>query len=225
ALPEGTRFYVMFPASAGMADGDSDTAVSPAKKNKRAPGSATKIKAHLMSLMQRGFTRLYKNGSTIDLSTPDDFAGDDFNDTYVLVDRLKVSKDTRARLIDSVEICYQEGHGQAVIESALTDSAGEPVRRTRYSEGFECKHCSIVYPAPEPRLFSFNNPFGACPSCQGFGNTIGLDVDLIIPNKDLSLSAGAIEPWTRPQYDSLHRELFRFCRSAKIPIDVPFRSL
>src|SRR5262249_105432 len=231
ALPEGTRFYVMFPAAAGMADGDSDFGgASVAKKKKRAPGSATKVKAHLMSLMQRGFTRLYRNGATIDLSTPDDFAGDDFDETFVLVDRLKVSQDSRARLIDSVEICYQEGHGQVVIECAGTgpagiESAGEPARRTRYSEGFECKHCSIVYPAPEPRLFSFNNPFGACPSCQGFGNTIGLDVDLIIPNKDLSLSAGAIEPWARPQYDSLQREMIRFCKSAKIPIDVPFRSL
>src|SRR5262249_26309630 len=151
----------------------------------------------------------------------------------VLVDRLKVSEGTRARLIDSVEICYQEGHGQVVIEPAGIEPAGiepagiepgsqsaaaqsveAPTARTRYSEGFECKHCSIVYPPPEPRLFSFNNPFGACPSCQGFGNTIGLDVDLIIPNKDLTLGGGAIEPWTKPQYDSLQRELIRFCKSA-----------
>jgi len=219
-LPDGTRFYVLFPAAAGMADGDSDSGGAITKRKKRTPGSATRIKAHLMSLMQRGFTRLYKDGRTIELATPDDFDGDDFDDTYVLVDRLKVNQDNRARLIDSIETCYQEGHGQAVIELA-----DEPGRRTRYSEGFECKHCSIVYPAPEPRLFSFNNPFGACPSCQGFGNTIGLDVDLIIPNKDLSLAGGAIEPWTRPQYDSLQREMIRFCKSAKIPVDVPFRSL
>jgi excinuclease ABC subunit A len=217
-LPQGTRFYVMFPASAGMTDTDAGGGAP--KKSKRAPGSATRVKAHLMSLMQRGFTRLHRDGRTTELSTPDDFPGDDFDDTYVLVDRLRVSRDTRARLIDSVEICYQEGHGQVVIELA-----DEPGGRTRYSEGFECKQCSIMYPAPEPRLFSFNNPFGACPSCQGFGNTIGLDIDLIIPNKDLSLSAGAIEPWTKPQYDSLQRELIRFCKSARIPVDVPFRSL
>jgi excinuclease ABC subunit A len=230
ALPPGTRFYVMFPAGAGMADGDPDTAATTTPKRKKRPGSSTRIKAHLMSLMQRGFTRLYKEGKTIDLATPDDYSGEDFSDTYVLVDRLIVSPDSRARLIDSIEVCYQEGHGQvgiesAVIESAVVESGDAPRRRTRYSEGFECKHCSIAYPAPEPRLFSFNNPYGACPSCQGFGNTIGLDADLIIPNKDLSLAGGAIDPWTKPQYDSLQRELIRFCKSAKVPVDVPFRSL
>jgi excinuclease ABC subunit A len=219
-LPLGTRFYVLFPASAGMTEGDSDSRTAPAKRKKRTPASATRIKAHLMSLMQRGFTRLFKEGRTIELATPDDFGGDDFDDTYVLVDRLRVNQESRARLIDSIEICYQEGHGQVVIQSA-----DDPGTRTRYSEGFECKQCSIVYPAPEPRLFSFNNPFGACPACQGFGNTIGLDVDLIIPNKDLTLAGGAIEPWTRPQYDSLQRELIRFCKIARIPVDVPFRSL
>ena len=107
ALPEGARFYVMFPGWAGMDEGDQDGSVAAPKKKKRAPGSATRIKAHLMSLMQRGFTRLYRDGRTIELSTPDDFTGDDFADTYVLVDRLSVNPDSRARLIDSIEICYR----------------------------------------------------------------------------------------------------------------------
>jgi excinuclease ABC subunit A len=119
-----------------------------------------------------------------------------------------------------VEVCYQEGHGQAVIETAVE----QPVR-LYFSEQYECKPCGLKYAAPEPRLFSFNNPFGACPTCQGFGNTIGLDLDLVIPNRELSLAGGAIEPWMKPQYDWAQKELIKFSRREGIPTDVPFRQL
>jgi excinuclease ABC subunit A len=82
-----------------------------------------------------------------------------------------------------------------------------------------------VYATPEPRLFSFNNPFGACPTCQGFGNTIGLDLDLVIPNPGLTLAEGAIEPWTKPQYEWVVKELRRFCKSERIPLNVAFNQL
>src|SRR5262249_13787435 len=140
-------------------------------------------------------------------------------DTFVLVDRLAVRDDVRSRLVDSLEICYQSGEGQAVIQLA-----GEN-RRMSFSEGFECKQCGIRFGAPEPRLFSFNNPFGACPTCQGFGNTIGLDLDLVIPNRELSLAAGAIDPWTKPQYDWAQKDLLKFCKQEGIATNVPFRQL
>ena len=73
-------------------------------------------------------------------------------------------------------------------------------KRLRFSAAFECKHCHLRYEEPEPRLFSFNNPYGACPRCQGFGNTIDFDLDLVIPDKSLTLQQGAIEPWTKPKY-------------------------
>src|SRR6185295_13159678 len=82
-----------------------------------------------------------------------------------------------------------------------------------------------IYATPEPRRFSFNNPFGACPTCQGFGNTIGLDLDLVIPNPGLSLKDGAIEPWTKPQHEWAMSELKQFCRAEKIPLNVPFKAL
>jgi excinuclease ABC subunit A len=225
ALPEGTRFYVLFPASAGMEeDSSSGNGSAPARKKREARKSAasqqTRITAHLMSLMQRGFTRLYKDGRVIELATPDSYTDASFDNVYVLVDRLVARPETRSRLIDSLEVSYQEGHGQAVIETA-----DEPRRRMSFSEGFECKRCGIKYAAPEPRLFSFNNPFGACPTCQGFGNTIGLDLDLVIPNRELSLSEGAIEPWLRPQYEWAQKELLKFCKQARIPTNVPFRQL
>jgi excinuclease ABC subunit A len=159
-LAEGTRFYVLFPASAGLSE--------PEKKplRKKSASSRQWLTAHLMSLMQRGFTRLYFAGQTIDLQSPDDYQRDDFKDVYVLVDRLVARPDVRQRLVDSLEICFQEGHGTALIESAEP----EP-QRLWFSERFECKYDHTVYATPEPRLFSFNNPFGACPTCQGFGNT------------------------------------------------------
>jgi len=222
-LPDGTRFYLMFPAAAGMEDSAASTngnATPPKRGRKKDASQQTRIKAHLMSLMQRGFTRLFQDGKVVELQTPDSFTGLSFDDVFVLVDRLSVTTDVRSRLIDSVETCYREGGGEAVI--ALVDGSD---RRMHYSEGFECKDCGVSFSAPEPRLFSFNNPFGACPTCQGFGNTIGLDLDLVIPNRELSLAGGAIDPWMKPQYDWAHKELMKFCRQEGIATNVPFRQL
>jgi excinuclease ABC subunit A len=223
-LPDGARFYVLFPASAGMEDVEAGSNGDAKKKKRPARESGasqqTRVKAHLMSLMQRGFTRLFKDGRIIELSTPDSYADANFDDTFVLVDRLVARPDVRARLVDSLEVCYQEGHGQAVIEVA-----DESRTRMHFSEGFECKRCGLKYAAPEPRLFSFNNPFGACPTCQGFGNTIGLNLDLVIPNRELSLSQGAIDPWMKPQYEWAQREMLKFAKQTGIPTGVPFRQL
>jgi excinuclease ABC subunit A len=219
ALPEGTRFYVLFPAAAGMM---SEPAKG-AKRRRTGEGEAgrKRIVAHLMSLMQRGFTRLLMpDGSILELQNPDSFGGDSFQDVFVLVDRLVVRSDVRSRLVDSLETCYQEGHGETVVQTV-----GEDTQQFRYSERFECKACGIVYMAPEPRLFSFNNPFGACPTCQGFGNTIGLDFDLVVPNAQLSINEGAVEPFTKPQYDWMQKALKRFARERKIPLDTPFGAL
>ncbi|MBA3321323.1 MAG: excinuclease ABC subunit UvrA, partial [Pyrinomonadaceae bacterium] len=229
-LVEGTRFFVLFPAEAGMrveANGDG-TAVTKkratARKTKAGTAGASSerqtITAHVMSLMQRGFTRLFSKGETIDLRSPDDYTAMDFSGVFVLVDRLVARADVHGRLVDSLETCFVEGHGVAIIETAET----EP-RSLRFSERFECKYDGTVYAQPEPRLFSFNNPFGACPTCQGFGNTIGLDLDLVIPNPLLSLEEGAIEPWTKPQYEWARTELRRFCKSEGIPLEVPFAEL
>ena len=221
-LPEGTRFYVMFPASAGLEEIEAGSNGSPKQKKRpgRQPSQHTRIKAHLMSLLQRGFTRLYKDGRIIELASPDSYTDENFDDTFVLVDRLAARIDVRARLVDSLEVCYQEGQGQAIIETSE-----EPRTRMKFSEGFECKPCAIRYAAPEPQLFSFNNPFGACPTCQGFGNTIGLDMGLVIPNREMSLAAGAIEPWTKPQYEWAQRELLKISKQLGIPTNVPFRAL
>ena len=238
-----TRFFVLFPANAGLqVEANGNGVPSPARKRKVKESEAEPkmsrhmITAHVMSLMQRGFTRLIHAGRQIDLASPDDYQRDDFDDVCVLVDRLTVREDVRQRLVDSLEICFREGHGQAVIQvsepgavaTGSMDLLGKnetTSERLYFSESFECKYDGTVYATPEPLLFSFNNPFGACPTCQGFGNTIGLDIDLVIPNPGLTLSEGAIEPWTKPQYDWARTELRRFCKAERIPMNVQFNQL
>ena len=92
-----------------------------------------------------------------------------------------------------------------------------------FSERFECRTCGISYEDPQPRLFSFNNPFGACPTCHGFGNIIELDQDLVVPDPAKSINQGAIEPWTKPHYRSQLAELKRAAKSKGVRLDVPWR--
>ncbi len=151
ALAEGTRFYILFPADAGLAEtgrnGDAEASGKPGKSTRRRAGASPRqrmITAHIMSLMQRGFTRLWSEGRQIDLASPDDYQRPDFEGVYVLVDRLVARADLRQRLVDSLEACFQQGHGQAVIETAEDEH-----RRLRFSERFECKYDGTVYEAPE----------------------------------------------------------------------------
>ncbi|MGI8495030.1 MAG: excinuclease ABC subunit UvrA, partial [Pyrinomonadaceae bacterium] len=139
------------------------------------------------------------------------------NETFVLIDRLKADKEIRQRLVDSLEICFRESREAIVL---TTES-----ERLNFADKFVCKYDGTVYEEPEPRLFSFNSPFGACPTCQGFGNTIGINYDLVVANPLLSLNEGAVEPFTRPQHDWANKELMRFARSSDIPLDVPFADL
>jgi excinuclease ABC subunit A len=239
-LAEGSRFHVLFPADAGLFVELNGNGAKPPTIKRGQDGSKPKltrqmITAHVMSLMQRGFTRLLHEGKQIDLASPDDYKLDDFENVYVLVDRLAAREDIRQRLVDSLETCFREGHGQAVIAMSEPRAVATGSKKSleqnalptrfRFSERFECKYDGIVYATPEPRLFSFNNPFGACPTCQGFGNTIGLDLDLVIPNPGLTLAEGAIEPCTKPQHEWFMKELRRFCKSERIPTNVAFNQL
>src|SRR5689334_20642026 len=106
-----------------------------------------------------------------------------------------------------------------------TPSEGEMPQQWRFSHRFECKNCHIKYEEPEPPLFSFNNPFGACPRCQGFGNTIDFDLNLVIPDVTKTLGEGAIEPFTKPKYRPWQAELRKFARQSGVPFDVPWQDL
>jgi excinuclease ABC subunit A len=137
----------------------------------------------------------------------------------VVVDRLRIDGDLRSRLTDSIETSYREGGGAAF---AVNADSGE---RLEFSERFECRTCSIAYETPQPRLFSFNNPFGACPTCHGFGNVIELDMGLVVPDPSKSVNEGAIEPWSKPHYRAQLAELKRAARKAHVRLDVPWTDL
>src|SRR5262249_36530924 len=144
------------------------------------------------------------------------------------VDRLALSPDIRSRLMDSIEICYREGRGEAILQFVADANAAETAaapERLVFNERFDCKNCGAHYEEPEPRLFSFNNPYGACPRCQGFGNTVDFDIDRVVPDKSVSLADGAIDPWSKPRYKPLAVEMKRFAKTKGIPVDVPFRDL
>ena len=187
--------------------------------------SGEAVREALVSLRKRGFNRLYQAGRVFEFSTPEDLLDIDFaKPVYVLVDRLALSPEVRSRLMDSIEICYREGGGEAILEF-VPDAPGGEAERLVFNERFDCKKCGASYQEPEPRLFSFNNPYGACPRCQGFGNTIDFDLDRVVPDKSKSLSDGAIEPWTKPKYRPLAMEMRKYARAKGIPVDVPFRNL
>ena len=88
-----------------------------------------------------------------------------------------------------------------------------------------CPDCRIDYEEPDPRLFSFNNPFGACPECQGFGRAVGIDMDLVVPDRRKTLREGAIQPWSTPKFKEWLRALVRASQKSRIRLDVPFADL
>jgi excinuclease ABC subunit A len=227
ALPEATRLQVFFPLTPPPAPS------KPAKPKGRRPAKAGKktakpqddslLKERLFELRKRGFNRLFQAGHVVEFSAPESLLDLDFTQpVYVLIDRISVAADVRARIVDAVEQGYREA-GEVLFESSPREA--EAPQRMRFSQRFECKTCGIRYEEPEPRLFSFNNPFGACPRCQGFGNTIDFDLNLVIPNKTLSLADGAIEPWTKPKYRPLATEMRRHAKAAGVPLDVPWQDL
>ena len=237
-LPEGTRFYVLFPI---FQENAPSKAAKPQKKTTKKKTAATSdelsVSAFLILLLQQGFSRLFRDGEVIELQKPEDYPFDDFNRTYVLIDRLKVDKDIRQRLVDSLETCFREGHAATIavassefpVSSSSNDNQKPETRNKeqslKFSDKFICKYDGTCYEEPEPHLFSFNSPFGACPVCQGFGNTIGVDYDLVIPNQLLSIKEGVIEPFTRPQHAWAQKELLKYASSARININTPFADL
>ncbi len=196
AEPEGSRWFVLFPAG---------------------PQAG---KDRLFELRHKGFNRLFQNGRMFEFSTPESLLEVDFTQPlHVLVDRVVLGPGLRQRLVDSLEICYRQA-GEAVFEAA----GAEIPRRLRFSEAFACKQCGLAFADPEPGLFSFNSPTGACPACQGFGNTIDYDLDRVVPDPTLTLEEGAVEPWNKPLYRWPFYELKRAARG-RVRLDVPFNEL
>ena len=179
-------------------------------------GSQT-AEAMRVELQRLGFTRLLVAGQVVrlDAETPWPEADTAFE---VLVDRIVVQADRRARLLDSLEQALRFGQGMVVVY--FPDGQSQ-----KFSQHLHCPECNITYRDPVPNLFSFNSPLGACEVCQGFGRTIGLDMDLVIPDPRKTLAQGAIKPWSGPSTTYERRTLMAFCARHDIPTDVPFAQL
>jgi len=202
ALEEGSRWQVLFPVADTGPDGLTDL-----------------LKAHLTDLRGKGYNRLFQDGKIFEFSTPESLLDVDFTRAvYALVDRIAIGEKIRERVVDAIEIAYRESH-EVVFESG----SGED--RLWFSERFECRDCGIEYIEPEPQLFSFNSPIGACPRCQGFGNTVDYDMGKVIPDRFLSLADGAVDPWTKPKYVKWQKDLMAAAKKAKIRTDAPWASL
>jgi excinuclease ABC subunit A len=221
-LAAGRRFYVLYTLK--VPGPETPAAGKKGKKKAASAPAADLLRPALLELQKRGFNRLYQEGKVHEFSSPETLLDVDFaKPVYVLVDRLSVNPESRARLVDSIEICYREA-GEAILEF-VADAAGNPAERMTFNERFECKNDGTLYQEPEPRLFSFNNPYGACPRCQGFGNTIDFDLNLVVPDPSKSLDDGAIEPWTKPRYRVLSQEARKWARAQGVPTNVAWRQL
>ncbi len=232
ALSEGVRLNVLFPvrhepppapAQAKPARRTRTAAKTPDRAEPESPLTEA-LKARLVELRAAGFNRLYQRGSIFEFSTPESLLDLDFTlPVFVLLDRIVVNAESRSRIVDAVEIAYRES-GEVIFEEVSREETDERPRH-RFSASFECRNCHRPGREPEPRLFSFNNPFGACPRCQGFGNTVDFDLNLVIPDKGLTLADGAIDPWNRPKYRSWYTELRRQSAELSVSMNVPWRDL
>jgi excinuclease ABC subunit A len=174
----------------------------------------------LANLKKEGFFRVVVAREMIDLNERSVPPKTKAADVAVLVDRMVYrGVEDDSRIADSVETAFASGNGRAML--SLLDAK----RTLNFNRNFACSDCHIAYEEPDPRLFSFNNPYGACPDCQGFGRAMGIDMDLVVPDKGKSLRQGAIQPWSTPKFKEWLRALLRIAPSANVRIDVPFRAL
>lgn len=199
ALPDGTRLHVAFPFAR----------------------SARLVHARIVEhLRAKGFVRVIADGVVRHLDELDTARPNlaKVKELLVVTDRLAIGPDARNRLTDALETAFSEGDGEAVV-------VPEDSVPLRFTTSLRCPNDGHVAPAPTPQLFSFNNPRGACPTCNGFGATLEYDESLIVPYPERSLKDGALDPWTKPRYGTRRTALAAFAKAEGIPADQPWRDL
>jgi len=193
-LNEGTKCYLAFPLSAH---------------------EGRNVKEELELIKKRGFFRIFYKNELFDLNETS-VNPKSKKDVRVVVERLKITRaNLREKLADSIETTFKEGEERLVVINAETNEQRE------FNKFYEC--CGIRYEEPEPRFFSFNNPFGACPVCQGFSKVIGVDMNLVVPNPNLTLLEGAIAPWRTPKFSQYLRDLVQHAKKYDISLTTPFK--
>ncbi len=197
-MPEGTRLYLLAPIVRGRKG---------------------EYRKELAELQKRGFQRVKIDGQIHEIDEAPALDKKRKHDIEVVVDRLVLRPDLEQRLADSFETALNLADGLAFIENA---DGGE---RTTFSARFACPVSGFTIDEIEPRLFSFNNPFGACPSCDGLGTTMYMDADLVVPDSDKSLSEGVIAPWAHSTSQYYSQTLDSLARHFKVSTHEPWRDL
>ena len=169
------------------------------------------------SLVAMGFVRILVDGEPHRLLELGPGIRLDRDGVLIAVDRIAVESGNRSRLADSLATAFSEGDGQA--EVVIAD------RSFRFSEHPRCTQCETPAPTPTPSLFSFNNPHGACPACNGFGAVLEYDESLVVPKPQRTLADGALDPWTKPRYSKKRKLLEETAVAQSIPMDVPWEKL
>jgi excinuclease ABC subunit A len=217
---EGIRYIIAFPTSV---DEDQSAAETFARWNKT------------------GYVRAIWDGHLIrldDESIPVDIS----DEGSIVIDRLKTGDKSDTRIRDSLETAFEEGSKRCVIfleeeppvaatenraspRGTVVEIDGRKWRRVSFSTRWMCETCEIEYPELQPRLFSFNSPLGACSECEGFGNVMDLDMELIVPDPMKTIADGAIAPWNSPAYSQELETLLELAPKYNIPVDIPFEQL
>jgi excinuclease ABC subunit A len=198
AMPEGARLYLLAPVVRGRKG---------------------EYRRELAELQQRGFQRVKIDGQLYEIDDSPKLDKKRKHDIEVVVDRLVVRPDIAKRLADSLETALHLAEGLAIAEDA---DSGE---RTIFSERFACPVSGFTIDEIEPRLFSFNNPFGACPACDGLGTTMYFDPELVVPDDRKTLADGVIAPWANSSSPYFRQTLDSLARHFKVSVREPFRDL
>lgn len=198
---EGDRVFIVFPFPEGIRN----------------------IKTYAELYKEAGYFRLIdlSDYSLHESDNPDTFKILKPINTAVLVDRivLRFDDEIKTRLTDSVEAALKMSQGKCIVLNSTKNS------KKVFTTEFECSKCNIIYEEPDPKLFSFNNPHGACPKCQGFGRTIGIDEALVIPDPSKSIRQAAIHPFKGDTMSSYQRDLIRLAPKIKLDLDEPYFNL
>jgi excinuclease ABC subunit A len=170
------------------------------------------------NLTRQGFARVRVDADIPDLAAPPPVDFGERKAIAVILDRVVLDSAQRGRITESVEAALREGGGRLAVEVV-----GAGTRE--FGEDFRCSGCGAVLDRPQPLLFSFNHPLGACPECKGFGNVLKYDEALVVPDRTLSLADGAVEPWTHPSGRWYQRELMKAARRRKVDTETSWETL
>ena len=176
------------------------------------------IESRMRDFIKNGYYRIWEAGEILDLTVLPSSHFQTRTSLFLLIDRIIPDEKNRSRLVEAIQSGFQLGNGKVEV-------VGEEGKKTPFNRSFSCNRCGRTFSEPEPLLFSFNSPMGACSTCQGFGRIIGIDWQKVIPDPKKRLKEKPFAPWNTPAYEDLYEYLWEACRRHRIPTQKPFEEL